>query len=112
MTAAKMFLSQLWACGWRVVVSRPALVLILFVAPQGPDLDYSKFLHSSQRHSSLACTACHERNGDNSALPVFPGHKQCTGCHLGQFTTPAVPMCLICHTDPTGAKPPLKGFPA
>jgi c(7)-type cytochrome triheme protein len=85
---------------------------LAFVAPQGPDLDYSKFLHSSQRHSSLACTDCHERNADNSALPGFPGHKQCTGCHLGQFTTPAVPMCLICHTDTSGGKPPLRGFPA
>src|SRR5467141_2931071 len=107
MTAPKMYLSQLRAWGvwgWRIVVARPLLGLILFVlplsslclagssfsaiirqgesdqieavvplkqtrwhafdfplvAPQGPDLDYSKFLHSSQRHSSLACTACHE----------------------------------------------------
>ncbi len=156
MTAPKMYLSQLRACGWRIVVARPLLVLILFGLPwcslslagstfseiirqgdrvhteaavplkqtrwhafdfpivvsQGPDLDYSKFLHSSQRHSSLACTACHERNGDNSALPRFPGHNQCTGCHLGQFTTPAASMCLICHTDTSSGKPPLRVFPA
>src|SRR5258708_54230 len=38
-------------------------------SPQGPDLDYSNFKHTSQRHASLACTACHERAGDNSATP-------------------------------------------
>ena len=54
---------------------------------QGPQIDYSKFLHNSQRHSSLACNSCHERT-DNSATPRFPGHKACTDCHRGQFTTP------------------------
>ncbi|MFN2531005.1 MAG: cytochrome c3 family protein [Pyrinomonadaceae bacterium] len=78
---------------------------------QGPDLDYSRFIHSSQRHASLACTGCHERTADNSSLPRFPGHKACTGCHLGQFTTPAAPMCLICHTDTSSGKPPLRDFP-
>ena len=37
---------------------------------QSPQLDYSKFLHTSQRHSSLACNSCHERT-DNSATPRF-----------------------------------------
>jgi c(7)-type cytochrome triheme protein len=78
---------------------------------QGPELDYSRFLHTSQRHSSLACTSCHERT-DNSATPRFPGHKACTDCHRGQFTTPAIPMCLICHTDTKSGNPPLKSFPA
>src|SRR5258705_13042762 len=49
------------------------------INPQGPDLDYSKFLHSSQRHTSLACTACHERNGDNSALPRFRSEERRVG---------------------------------
>jgi len=78
---------------------------------QGPEMDYSKFLHTSQRHSSLACTSCHERT-DNSATPRFPGHKACTDCHRGQFTTPAIPMCLICHSDTKSGNPPLKNFPA
>ena len=78
------------------------------VAAQGPDVDYSKFLHN-QRHSSVACTACHQRT-DNSATPRLPGHKACTGCHLGQFTSPGIPMCLICHTDTNGPKPPLRSF--
>lgn len=72
--------------------------------------DYSKFSHRSAKHASLQCTACHERK-DNSARPSFPGHKACTSCHLSQFTTPAVPMCAICHTDVGSNQPPLKGFP-
>jgi hypothetical protein len=86
-------------------------VLCVLVFVQGPQLDYSKFLHTSQRHSSLACNSCHERT-DNSATPRFPGHKACTDCHRGQFTTPAIPMCVICHTNVSGNNPPLKNFPA
>jgi c(7)-type cytochrome triheme protein len=77
---------------------------------QGPDVDYSKFLHSSPRHSSLACTSCHQRT-DNAATPRFPGHSACTTCHIGQFTTPAIPMCKICHTETSGSRPPLRNFP-
>jgi len=87
--------------------------LLLFGAAsaQSPQLDYSKFLHSSARHSSVACNSCHERT-DNSATPRFPGHKACTDCHRSQFTTPQVPMCTICHTDIKSNNPPLKNFPA
>lgn len=81
------------------------------IAAQGPELDYSAFIHSSQRHASLACTSCHERGGDNSVTPRFPGHKACTNCHLAQFVTPAVPMCQICHTNVERGDPPLKAFP-
>jgi len=77
---------------------------------QGPEVDYSKFLHTSQKHASLGCNSCHQR-ADNSATPKFPGHSSCTGCHTGQFTTPAIPMCVICHTDVSGNRPPLKSFP-
>ena len=77
---------------------------------QGPDVDYSKFLHTSSRHSAIACNACHERT-DNSPTPGFPGHSACTTCHIGQFTTPAIPMCKICHTETSGSRPPLKNFP-
>lgn len=79
---------------------------------QDPNLDYSTFLHSSQRHASLACTSCHDRSADNGATPRFPGHKACTSCHLGQFTTPAIPMCMICHANTSSGNPPLKSFPA
>jgi c(7)-type cytochrome triheme protein len=80
------------------------------VSSQGNELDYSKFLHNSQRHASVACSNCHHR-ADNSARPTFPGHKECTGCHLSQFTTPNVPMCSICHANVNGNNPPLKAFP-
>ncbi|MEO8435924.1 MAG: cytochrome c3 family protein [Pyrinomonadaceae bacterium] len=80
-------------------------------SPQDPALDYSTFKHSSQRHASQACNACHQRS-DNSATPRFPGHKACTSCHLAQFVTPNVPMCVICHTDVNSSNPPLKAFPA
>lgn len=79
---------------------------------QGQDLDYSTFKHNSQKHASLSCNSCHQRGGDNSATPRFPGHNACTGCHVGQFVTPAVPMCVICHTEVSSSNPPLKSFPA
>jgi hypothetical protein len=78
---------------------------------QSSELDYSKFLHTSQRHTSLACNSCHERTQDNSPTPRFPGHKACNNCHLAQFVTPAVPMCMICHTETKSSRPPLRDFP-
>src|SRR5262249_19513589 len=78
---------------------------------QGSELDYSTFKHASERHASLACTACHRRAPDNSATPLWPGHKACTDCHLNQFLTPVAPMCIICHTNLSGGNPPLKHFP-
>ena len=79
---------------------------------QEPGRDYSKFNHSTQRHASLGCTDCHRRTADNSTTPTFPGHKDCTNCHLSQFVTPQVPMCEICHSNVGSGKPPLKSFPA
>jgi c(7)-type cytochrome triheme protein len=84
--------------------------LMFAAAPQDPNLDYSTFKHNSPKHASLSCNSCHQRN-DNSATPRFPGHKACTGCHVGQFVTPAVPMCVICHTEVSSSNPPLKNFP-
>ena len=92
------------------------LVLFFFLVPfssvlsQGNDQDYSKFLHTSSKHASIACANCHHRN-DNSSRPSFPGHKDCTSCHLTQFTTPNIPMCSICHRSVNGNDPPRKSFP-
>jgi c(7)-type cytochrome triheme protein len=91
------------------------LFIVLFpfsfpVSPQGSNLDYSKFLHSSPRHASIGCRDCHHRT-DNSARPSFPGHKDCTGCHGTQFFTAGTPMCSICHTTVNGDDPPRKPFP-
>jgi len=83
----------------------------LLLAPQGPELTYANFKHTSQRHASLACTSCHQRS-DNSAIPRFPGHKACISCHSGQFVTANTPMCIICHTDVNSSNPPLRSFPA
>jgi c(7)-type cytochrome triheme protein len=83
------------------------------VAPQQQQgmsgVDFSKFLHNSPRHASLACAACHAR--DNSTRPNLPGHKACTDCHLPQFVTANNPMCAICHTDVQSGNPPVKAFP-
>lgn len=75
------------------------------------DEDYSKFSHRSDNHSRQACSACHQRT-DNSATQRFPGHKDCTGCHLAQFVEPRIPMCNICHLNVSGSNPPLRGFPS
>jgi c(7)-type cytochrome triheme protein len=73
--------------------------------------DYSKFSHTSDRHSRLACASCHQR-ADNSATPRFPGHKACMDCHTAQFFTPGIPMCNICHSSLSSDNPPLRAFPA
>lgn len=97
---------------WQRIVFIFSFFLFPFslVSAQGNDQDYSKFLHSSQKHASIACSNCHHRT-DNSAAPRFPGHKDCTGCHLTQFNTPNVPMCSICHTTVSSNNPPLRTFP-
>jgi hypothetical protein len=87
------------------------ILLLQSASAQDSNRDYSKFLHSSQKHSSLACNSCHERT-DNSATPRFPGHKACTDCHRSQFTTPQIRMCVICHTNTHGNNPPMNNFPA
>ncbi len=87
-----------------------------------PIADYSNFSHSSPKeHADLMarsnCASCHRRS-DGSLEPKFPLHKDCTGCHLVQFTagnnSSAVnPICTICH-KPEGlnsSNAPLKSFP-
>ena len=67
--------------------------------------DYSKFSHSRPReHADLMggsnCVSCHRRS-DSSPTPRLPLHKDCTGCHLVQFTARTSadnPICIICHT--------------
>ncbi len=87
-----------------------------------PATDYSKFSHSSPReHADLMgrenCGSCHRRS-DGSPGPRFPLHKDCTGCHLIQFTaanssSSVNPICTVCHKsealNSSGA--PLKNFP-
>jgi hypothetical protein len=82
-----------------------------------PAQDYSRFSHSYPgAHAALSgrwsCSICHTRR-DNSLEPRFPEHKDCTNCHLAQFTTPNAQMCSICHTPDAlnQPNPPLKKFP-
>jgi hypothetical protein len=82
--------------------------------------DYSKFSHSSPKeHADLTgrsnCAGCHRRSS-SSPEPKFPVHKDCTGCHLVQFTNPTSsdnPICTICHTKEglSASNAPTKGFP-
>lgn len=84
--------------------------------------DYSKFSHSSPReHEDLMgranCGSCHRRS-DGSPAPRFPLHKDCTGCHLLQFTasnssSSINPICTICHRpdDLNSSNALPKGFP-
>jgi c(7)-type cytochrome triheme protein len=87
-----------------------------------PAQDYSRFSHSSPReHADLMgrenCGSCHRRT-DGTLAPRFPLHKDCTGCHLVQFTasnssSPVNPICTICHRGEglNSSNPPLKNFP-
>lgn len=87
-----------------------------------PLADYSKFSHAGPKeHADLmaraSCASCHRRS-DGSLEPTFPIHKDCTGCHLVQFTasnnsSSVNPICTICH-KPEGlnsSNAPLKHFP-
>jgi c(7)-type cytochrome triheme protein len=84
-----------------------------------PAQDYSKFSHSNPReHLDLMgranCVSCHRRS-DSSPTPRLPVHKDCTGCHLVQFTASTSsdnPICAICHTKDglNSSNPPTKNF--
>ena len=97
---------------------------VLSVANAGtvePQRDYSKFSHSSPReHADLMwranCGSCHRRT-DSFITPKFPIHKDCTNCHVVQFTAPnksssVNPICTICHTTEglNSQNPPIKNF--
>ena len=87
-----------------------------------PAQEYLKFSHSSPKeHADLMgrenCASCHRRS-DASTEPRFPLHKDCTGCHLVQFTasnssSSVNPICTICHKADGLNSPnaPLKSFP-
>ena len=81
--------------------------------------DYSKFSHSAPKeHADLMgranCVSCHRRN-DSSPSPRLPVHRDCTGCHLVQFTgvtSSENPICTICHTKDglNSSNPPIKSL--
>jgi len=78
-------------------------------ASTGSATKYSAFLHSSEKHKSLACNACHQiptawtakRNFPDVA--DFPDHDACVRCHRQQFFTRQAfagngpSICTVCH---------------
>jgi hypothetical protein len=78
-------------------------------APRGSAGKYSSFLHSSDKHKSLECGACHKiptawaAKRDFPDVADFPNHDSCVRCHRQQFFTeqafigtgPAI--CTVCH---------------
>jgi hypothetical protein len=78
-------------------------------APRGPADKYSHFLHSSEKHKSLACNACHKlpttwtAKRDFPDVADFPDHDACVRCHRQQFFTGQAfagtgpVICTTCH---------------
>src|SRR5437764_7286514 len=78
-------------------------------APRGSAAKYSAFLHSSDKHKSLACNACHKAptawnaKRDFPDVADFPDHDACVRCHRQQFFTRQVmvgtgpSICTVCH---------------
>jgi hypothetical protein len=78
-------------------------------AAKAPAPKYSAFQHSSDKHKSLTCNACHKLPTTWTAkrefpdVADFPNHNACVRCHRQQFFTrqalvstgPAV--CTVCH---------------
>jgi hypothetical protein len=78
-------------------------------APRGSATKYSAFLHSSEKHKSLACNACHKlptawtAQRDFPDAADFPDHDACVRCHRQQFFTRQAfvgagpTICTVCH---------------
>lgn len=78
-------------------------------APRGSAAKYSAFLHSSDKHKSLACNACHKlptawtAKRDFPDAADFPDHDACVRCHRQQFFTRQAfagtgpTICTVCH---------------
>jgi hypothetical protein len=102
-------------------------------APKGSAAKYSAFQHSSDKHKSLTCDACHKVPTAWTAkrafpdVADFPNHDACVRCHRQQFFTrqsfagggPVI--CTVCHVraapredgrfvfgNPNGAAQPTK----
>jgi hypothetical protein len=78
-------------------------------APRGSAAKYSAFLHSSEKHKSLECNACHKipttwtAKRDFPDAADFPDHDACVRCHRQQFFTRQAfagtgpTICTVCH---------------
>jgi hypothetical protein len=88
---------------------RPTRTQTQTQGPRGSAAKYSAFLHSSDKHKSLACNACHKvptawnAKRDFPDVADFPDHDACVRCHRQQFFTRQVMMgtgpsiCTVCH---------------
>jgi hypothetical protein len=77
--------------------------------PRGSATRYSAFLHSSEKHKSLECNACHKiptswtAKRDFPDAADFPDHDACVRCHRQQFFTRQAfagtgpTICTVCH---------------
>src|SRR5438067_5922533 len=78
-------------------------------APRASATKYSAFLHSPDKHKSLACNACHKiptawnAKRDFPDVADFPDHNACVRCHRQQFFTRQAmigtgpTICTVCH---------------
>src|SRR2546429_8128002 len=78
-------------------------------APVGSAARYSLFLHSSDKHKSLDCNACHRvpttwtAKRDFPDVADFPDHDACVRCHRQQFFSRQAmigagpTICTVCH---------------
>ena len=78
-------------------------------APRASAAKYSAFLHSSDKHKSLACNSCHKvptewnAKRDFPDVADFPDHDACVRCHRQQFFTRQAmvgtgpTICTVCH---------------
>src|SRR5438128_1097265 len=78
-------------------------------APKGSAAKHSAFLHTSEKHKTLACNACHKvptawtANRDFPDVADFPDHDACVRCHRQQFFTRQASVgtgptiCTVCH---------------
>jgi len=85
---------------------KPAIVR---QTPAGSAVKYSVFLHSSEKHKTLACNACHKiptawtAKRDFPDVADFPDHDACVRCHRQQFFTRQAfagngpSICTVCH---------------
>src|SRR5262249_52375433 len=76
---------------------------------RGAAARYSAFLHSSAKHQSLACNACHKvptiwtARREFPDVADFPDHEACVRCHRQQFFTRQAivgtgpTICTVCH---------------
>lgn len=68
-------------------------------------IDYSKFLHRTEKHKQ-ACNTCHKvptgnwrKVRDYPDIVDYPGHSACVSCHRSQFFKGAKPpICSVCHS--------------